>query len=275
MAHNLNILNEALSFIKERLVNNFKAETAVILGSGLFHFANNLKKSPHAQIISFSDIPNMVSSTVEGHMGELICANNLIALSGRCHLYEGYSPEQITLPIRLLGLLGIKNLIITNAAGGINPSFEPGDLMAISDHLNLTGLNPLSGPNIEALGPRFVDMSQAYDPSLREIALSFAKDSQIKMHQGVYAGVLGPCYETPAEIRMFKTLGADAVGMSTVLENIVAQHMGIKVLGLSCITNKAAGLSSSAISHEEVMEINQKMALKFSGLLEKITNNIK
>jgi purine-nucleoside phosphorylase len=276
----LSHLHQARDYInKVASTHDLGAHTAVVLGSGLSHFANVLKKSPGAKTIAFNQIPYFASSTVEGHNGELIIAKvndrwPIMAMSGRLHFYEGYDASTLTLPIRVLACLGIKNLILTNAAGAIGDDFEPGELMALTDHLNLTGANPLVGKNNPELGPRFVDMSVAYDPQFIEYALHAARESGITMHRGVYAGLLGPCYETPAEIRMLKTLGADAVGMSTVLETIVARHMGLKVLGISCLTNKAAGLSSSLITHEEVMENNAKVATRFASALEKIIEQI-
>lgn len=273
-------LKDARDFInKVGLVQEFGAHTAVVLGSGLSHFADVLKNSPGSKTIAYKDIPHFSSSTVQGHNGELIIGklNNrwpVIAMSGRLHFYEGYDAKTVTAPIRVLALLGIKNLILTNAAGAIGDNFEPGQLMAIKDHINLTGTSPLLGKNNPELGPRFVDMSVAYDPQFIEYALQAARETEITMHQGVYLSVIGPSYETPAEIRMFKTMGADAVGMSTVLETMAARHMGLKVLGISCLTNKAAGLSTSAITHEEVMENNAKVATRFSSVLEKIIAQI-
>lgn len=278
MALDLSHLKEARDFInKTGLAQG--AHTAVVLGSGLSHFAQILKNNPGSKTIAYKDIPHFSSSTVEGHNGELIIGKlndrwPVIAMSGRLHFYEGYDAKTITAPIRVLALLGVKNLILTNAAGAIGDDFEPGQLMAIRDHINLTGTSPLLGKNNPELGPRFVDMSVAYEPRFIEYALKAAKEAEIVMHQGVYLSVIGPSYETPAEIRMFKTMGADAVGMSTVLETIAARHMGLKVLGISCLTNKAAGLSTSTITHEEVMENNAKVATRFSSVLEKIIAQI-
>lgn len=251
----------------------------LVLGSGLFHFAEELKESANARSLSFSEIPHFAPSTIEGHKGELIFGllDNrypLIAMSGRSHFYEGYGPDEVILPIRVLKLLGIEKLILTNAAGAIADGFEPGQLMVIKDHLNLSGHSPLVGPNLNELGPRFVDMTEAYDREFIAIAKAAAEQAGITTHQGVYAKVLGPCYETPAEVRMLKTLGADAVGMSTVFETIAARHMGMRVLGISCLTNKAAGLSNQKISHQEVMENNAKVASKFAQVLREIISKI-
>ncbi|USN51913.1 MAG: purine-nucleoside phosphorylase [Myxococcales bacterium] len=276
----INAFKEARDFIvSNTAIKDLSPHTAVVLGSGLSHFADNLKNSSYAKVIPFKNIPHFSSSTVEGHSGELIVgkltnSHPIIAMSGRLHFYEGYNAKTITNPIRVLSLLGIKNLILTNAAGAIGDNYEPGQLMAIKDHINLSGINPLIGPNNPELGPRFVDMSHAYEPRFIEYALKAAEQEKITMHQGVYISVTGPSYETPAEIRMFKSMGADAVGMSTVLETIVARHMGIKVLGISCLTNKAAGLSTNTITHEEVMENNAKVAMRFSSVLEKIVAQI-
>ena len=193
-----------------------------------------------------------------------------MAMQGRFHFYEGYSMAQVTLPVRVMKLLGIHTLIVTNAAGGLNPEFRPGDLMVINDHMNLMGSNPLIGPNPDELGPRFPDMSDAYDSGMRRIALDVAGRLGIPIRQGVYLGVTGPSYETPAEIRMYRTLGADAVGMSTVPEVIVAVQMGIPVLGISCITNMAAGMEPRKIAHSDVLKTAKKVEEKFHSLLNGI-----
>ncbi len=280
MTHDISHLHQARDFVNQMSrAHESGAHTAVVLGSGLSHFANSLKKTPGAITIPFHQIPHFAPSTVEGHNGEMIIGKvnerwPIIAMSGRIHFYEGYDAATLTIPVRVLALLGIKNLILTNAAGAIGDDFEPGQLMAIKDHINLTGTSPLIGKNNPEFGPRFVDMSVAYDRQFIKYALQAAKEADIIMHQGVYASVIGPCYETPAEIRMFKTIGADAVGMSTVLETMVARHMGLRVLGISCLTNKAAGLSSNVISHEEVMDTNALVATRFSSVLEKIIGQI-
>lgn len=267
-------LTKAADFINDKLGLKElpKPKAAIVLGSGLSQFAEGLKEQ---KAISFNEIPYFCSSTVAGHKGELIIGfikpnYPVLVMSGRLHLYEGCEAQQVAFPIRVLGLLGISVLIITNASGAIGDNFEPGQLMVITDHINLTGSSPLVGKNIEALGPRFVDMSEAYDKKLIKIAKAAAVSADIKMHEGVYAGLLGPCYETPAEILMLKKLGADAVGMSTVFETIAARHMGIRVLAICSLTNKAAGLSLHKISHEEVMENNKKVASKLTMVLTEI-----
>ncbi len=272
-------LRQAARFLTERLALESKprAKTAIILGSGLGPFAEQIKKGAHTTV-SFSEIPHFSSSTVRGHKGELIYGmvndEPILALNGRLHLYEGLHPQQVIVPIRVLGLLGISTLILTNASGAIGDGYEPGHLMVVADHINFTGTSPLVGKNIDELGPRFVDMSAAYDKDLRAIAKKAALKADIKMHEGVYAGLLGPCYETPAEVRLLKVLGADAVGMSTVFETIAARHMGLKVLAISCLTNKAAGLSSQKITHEEVMENNAKVSAKLGVILTDIVGHI-
>lgn len=272
------MLNNAANFITKSLEIKTPPRVGLVLGSGLSQFAESLKHSPSAKIISFGAIADFPVSSVEGHKGELISALvanvPIIAMSGRVHSYEGYDPQSVVMPIRAMGLLGIKNLILTNASGAIAHDFEPGQLMIIKDHLNLTGSSPLVGPNLTELGPRFLDMSYAYDHELRLMAKKAALEVGITTHEGVYASLLGPCYETPAEVRMLKILGADAVGMSTVFETIAARHMGIKVLGISCLTNKAAGLSQQKITHEEVMENNAKVSDKLGQILTKVISNI-
>lgn len=274
-------LREAANCISQRLGLNNKprAKTAIILGSGLGPFADRIKESAQSASLSFSEIPYFSSSTVEGHKGEVVYGmvdgeHPILALNGRLHLYEGLHPQQVILPIRAFGLLGVKTIVLTNASGAIGDAYEPGQLMVISDHINFTGASPLVGENWSELGPRFLDMSEAYDKELRTLAKAAAVKADIKMHEGVYAALLGPCYETPAEIRLLKTLGADAVGMSTVFETIAARHMGLKVLAISCLTNKAAGLSRQKISHEEVMENNAKVSVKLGLILADIVRQL-
>jgi purine-nucleoside phosphorylase len=239
-----------------------------ILGSGLGPYADSFR---HRIEIPYRELPNFPHSTVLGHAGKMILGEAegvpAVALQGRVHWYEGYSMEQVVFPARVMGTLGIRQLVVTNAAGGINFSFQPGDLMLITDHINLIGTNPLIGPNIEELGARFPDMSEAYDPSMRAAAMRVAEESGFPLRQGVYVGVTGPSYETPAEIRMFRQLGADAVGMSTVPEVIAAGHMGIKVLGISCITNMAAGILPQKLTHQEVMDTTARVQARFAALL--------
>ncbi len=245
-----------------------KPALGVILGSGLGAFADSFK---NPKVIPFAQIPHFPSPTVPGHLGNLVLGISdgvaLAALQGRVHLYEGYSMAEVAYPARILGCMGIRWLIVTNAAGAINPKLRPGDLMLITDHINLMGANPLVGKNLDVLGPRFPDMSEPYDLSLRRTALAVAEEKGIELHQGVYVGVCGPSYETPAEIRMLRVLGGDAVGMSTIPEVIVARHMGIPVLGICCIANLAAGMLPQRLSHEEVMQAVEGMRLKVFALL--------
>ena len=243
-------------------------EIALILGSGLGVLADHVED---AAVIPYEDIPHFPLSTVEGHAGELVigrlAGRPVVIMRGRFHMYEGYGPELTAFPVRVMKALGARTLVVTNAAGGINTSFEPGDLMLIADHLNLTGRNPLVGPNDGELGPRFPDMSEAYSRRLRAIANETAREQGLKLREGVYAGLLGPSYETPAEIRMLRALGADAVGMSTVAEVIAARHAGLEVLGISCISNMAAGILDQPLSHDEVMETTERVKSRFLALV--------
>jgi purine-nucleoside phosphorylase len=238
----------------------------VILGSGLGSFADTLENRVETP---YSEIPGWPVSTATGHAGKLVTGRlgdtELIVAAGRAHLYEGYSAQQVAFPIRELARRGVTSLVITNAAGGINLSYKPGDLVLISDHINLMGTNPLIGPNDESLGPRFPDMSEVYSHEYREIA---KKAGGLK--EGVYAALPGPSYETPAEIRYLRTIGADLVGMSTVPEVIAANHMGIKVLGISCVTNMAAGILPQKLSHSEVMETGDRVKDTLAALLRAV-----
>ncbi|HEV2709007.1 MAG TPA: purine-nucleoside phosphorylase [Edaphobacter sp.] len=240
----------------------------IILGSGLGNFASQVDD---ATTIFYNDIPNFPQPTVEGHAGKLLLGHiagiSVAVMQGRIHAYEGHPLSAVTLPIRVLGLLGAKSLIVTNAAGAINTSYTQGGLVAICDHINLTGSNAAVGPNDPRFGPRFFDMCGAYSPRLRALAHAEAAKQNIPLAEGVYLAVLGPSYETPAEIRAFRTLGADLVGMSTVHEVIVARHMGLEVLGLSVITNMAAGVLDQPIHHEEVMETGRRVEQSFTSLL--------
>jgi purine-nucleoside phosphorylase len=242
----------------------------IILGSGLGGFADSLER-PVA--IDYADLPDFPRSSVHGHAGRLVLGYHhdmpVVAMQGRVHFYEGYSPWQVGFPTRVLARLGVKHLTVTNAAGGINLSFKVGDLMIITDHLNLSGFNPLVGPNDEALGPRFPDMSHAYDPDLVRTLEAVAFKESIALRKGVYASLSGPSYETPAEIRMLRTLGADAVGMSTVPEVIVAAHMGLKVTGISCVTNLAAGIGTTKLSHDEVSQTANLVKGTFTRLISR------
>lgn len=240
----------------------------LILGSGLGSYADTFARRT---VIPFAELPHFPRSTVPGHSGNLVLGEAgglpVVALQGRVHLYEGYSIDQVVYPARVLGALGVRRLIVTNSAGGIHTAFQPGDLMLVRDHVNLMGVNPLVGPNIPELGARFPDMSDAYSEALRRVAVRTAGQRQIALQEGVYAGLTGPSYETPAEIRMLRALGADAVGMSTVPEVIAANHMGVRVLGISCITNMAAGILPQKLSHEEVMRTTERVRERFVELL--------
>ncbi|GIO42918.1 purine-nucleoside phosphorylase [Paenibacillus apis] len=262
----IGMIKEAADFIRSK--TNTTPKVGLILGSGLGVLADHLQD---AVSIAYSEIPYFPVSTVEGHAGELMIGSlngtPVVLMKGRFHMYEGYGPELTAFPVRVMKELGVSALLVTNAAGGINTSFNPGDLMLISDHINLTGTNPLIGPNDSALGVRFPDMSQAYSRRLRELARTTAKQQGISVQEGVYAGLLGPTYETPAEIRMLRTLGGDAVGMSTVSEVIVARHAGIEVLGISCISNMAAGILDQPLSHDEVMETTDRVREQFLNLV--------
>lgn len=232
-----------------------RPRVAVVLGSGLGAFAEELRERVE---IPYAEIPHWPCSTAVGHAGRLVIGKlenlEVAVMAGRVHLYEGYTPAQVTFGVRVLGLLGVRSVVFTNAAGGINLALERGGLVLISDHINLQGSNPLAGPNDETLGPRFPDMSEAYCKQFRCVALDAARELGISLTEGVYAAMPGPSYETPAEIRFLRTIGADVVGMSTVPEVIAANHMGMRVLGFSCVTNMAAGILPQKIRHEEVLE---------------------
>ncbi|MBB6674211.1 purine-nucleoside phosphorylase [Cohnella nanjingensis] len=267
------VIEEAADYIASK--SETRPEVGLILGSGLGVLGDDLE---NAVTIPYGDIPHFPVSTVEGHAGELVLGRlqgrDVALMRGRFHMYEGYEPERTALPVRVMKALGIRTLFVTNAAGGVNLEYGPGDLMIISDHINLTGRNPLAGPNDNALGVRFPDMSDAYTRRLRGIAKETAAELGIPVREGVYVGLLGPNYETPAEIRMLRVLGADAVGMSTVSEVLVARHAGLEVLGISCISNMAAGILDQPLSHEEVMETTERVKQQFlqlvSALLPKL-----
>jgi purine-nucleoside phosphorylase len=257
-----------------RVAADIHPRIGVILGSGLGDFAAQVQD---ATCIPYAEIPHFPSSTVEGHSGNLVLGTiaevPVAVMQGRVHAYEGYPITQVTFPTRVLGLLGCKTLIITNAAGGINAGYRPGALVAIADHINLTGINAALGPNeprfgmTHGSGQRFFDMSAAYSPRLRAMAVKEAARQNLPLAEGVYLAVLGPSFETPAEIRAFRSLGADLVGMSTVHETIVARHMGLEVLGLSLVTNMAAGVVNEEIHHEDVMEVGRNAEKRFTALL--------
>jgi purine-nucleoside phosphorylase len=247
------VSQEAADYIQSR--TQLRPSLGVVLGSGLGAFAAELEERIE---IPYSEIPGWPRSTAVGHAGTLslgkLAGVEIAVMSGRAHLYEGYSPAQVTFGVRTLKRLGVGSMVFTNAAGGINLEFERGGLVLISDHINLQGSNPLAGPNDESCGPRFPDMTEAYSRAYRQTARTVAQELCIPLSEGVYAAMLGPCYETPAEIRFLRAIGADLVGMSTVPEVIVANHMGMKVLAISCVTNMAAGILPQKINHEEVLE---------------------
>jgi len=251
---------------------------AVVLGSGLGEFAAALSGGPGAASLEYTSIPNWPAAGVVGHEGRLVIGRagdrRIAALAGRAHYYEGYGLATVTFAVRVLGLLGVKQVILTNAAGGVNTRFEPGTLMAIDDHLNLMGSNPLIGSNDERFGPRFPDMTEVYSARLRRIADESAAALDMVLAHGIYAACHGPSYETPAEVRYLRLIGADAVGMSTVPEAIVARHMGIEVLGLSCITNFAAGVLPQPLNHDEVLETARRVRDRFIALLNTIVSRI-
>ena len=248
---------------------------AVVLGSGLGGFADDFED---AVTIPYEDIPGFVRSTAQGHAGRLVVGRidqvPILAMQGRVHYYEGYSMEEVTFAIRTFKLLGIKTLLLTNAAGGINVQLSQGALMVISDHLNLMGVNPLRGANDERFGPRFPDMSAVYSPALQEIVVEEARALGIELRRGIYAALSGPNYETPSEIHLLRNCGADAVGMSTVPEAIVARQMDMEVLGISCITNMAAGISDEPINHDEVMETGNRVRSSFTQLLRRVVSRL-
>lgn len=255
-------LSEARRYLNEKV--NILPEMGVILGSGLGGFVEIMEDKV---AIPYRDIPNFPVSTVEGHKGELVFGKvhgrPIVAMQGRFHYYEGYNMQEVTFPVRVMQVLGVNGLIVTNAAGGINPVFRPGDLILIKDHINMMGDNPLKGANLSNLGPRFPDLSEGYDLEWRQKALPIAQEIGINPQEGVYAAMSGPSYESPAEIRFLRTIGADLVGMSTVPEVIVANHGGMRVLGISCVTNMAAGILPQRLSHAEVMETAERIEKQF------------
>src|SRR5687768_13346038 len=273
---------EAAAFIQSKYAKPVK--TAVVLGSGLGAFADELENSV---TIPYKDIPNFATATVVGHAGQLVLGEidglPIVVQKGRFHFYEGYAMEQVTFPVRTFGLMGVENLILTNAAGSLSTEMTPGSLMLISDHLNCIGVNPLRGSNDDRFGPRFPDMTAVYDHELQDVVVEaaaaiskerFEKGTDAKLtdflHRGIYCGLSGPTYETPAEIRMYRLLGADALGMSTVPEAIVARHQQMRVAGISCITNFAAGMTDELIDHDHVMETGAGVAEVFRELLKRV-----
>ncbi|HEY6904708.1 MAG TPA: purine-nucleoside phosphorylase [Candidatus Acidoferrales bacterium] len=265
--------SRAAKFILSK--TKLRPKVALVLGSGLGAFADELASATR---IPYPKIPGFPRSTVEGHAGALVIGKSgeipVAAMQGRVHLYEGYSSREVVFPMRVLGRLGIRAAILTNAAGAINLDYSQGALVVIRDHINLQGNNPLIGPHDERFGPRFPDMSEAYFKLYREIALREAKRRGLGVHEGIYAALSGPSFETPAEIRYLKTIGADLVGMSTVPEVIVARQMGIRVLGISCATNMAAGILNQSLSHAEVIETGERVKSQFIGLLRAVIPSI-
>jgi len=267
-------LNESAQYIRSEIKTEPKI--AIILGSGLGSLVNKIENQV---VLDYSQIPNFPLTTVEGHAGLLVCGTlggkQVIALKGRFHYYEGYEVEQVVYATRVLKLMGIDKLIVTNAAGAINKELKPGDLMAITDHIGLFAPSPLRGKNFEEFGVRFPDMSKPYDHELIDILINSAKENGINIKEGIYAFSQGPMFETPAEIRLLRAIGADAVGMSTVPEVITAVHSGIRVLGISCMTNMAAGILDQPLGHAEVLETTKAIEKDFVGLVQKTIENMK
>lgn len=267
-------IEKSATYLKQKFAKT--PEIGLILGSGLGVLADEIENSTK---IPYNEIPEFPVSTVEGHAGQLVFGTlqgkTVVAMQGRFHFYEGYSLEKVTFPVRVMKELGVSTLIVTNAAGGVNESFQPGDLMIITDHINNMGTNPLIGPNDTQLGVRFPDMSEAYCKNLRKLAKDLSFKLNLSVKEGVYVGNTGPTYETPAEIRMLRTLGGDAVGMSTVPEVIVARHSGLKVLGISCISNMAAGILDQPLTHDEVMETTEMVKSNFLSFVKEIIKNMK
>lgn len=265
-------IKNAAEFIKAELGT---AEIGIVLGSGLGEFVTSLEGSCY---LDYNKIPGFPVSTVPGHAGRFwigtLCGKRVFMMQGRFHAYEGYDLKDVTMYVRVMKLLGVQNLIVTNAAGCVNVDWQQGDLMILSDYINFSGKNPLTGANLDEFGPRFPSMSSVYDSKLRELCHTEAERLGIAVREGVYMWMNGPCYETPAEIRMIRGFGADAVGMSTVPESIVAVHSGMKVLGISCLTNMAAGILDQPLTHEEVMETADRVKADFTRLLESVVANM-
>ncbi|GER66082.1 purine nucleoside phosphorylase [Weizmannia acidilactici] len=267
-------VKEAAAFLQNKYTG--RPKIGLILGSGLGILGEEIKQSVR---VPYKEIPHFPVSTVAGHAGQLVfgflSGKEVVAMQGRFHYYEGYQMGQVAFPVRVMKELGVEVLIVTNAAGGVNEKLKPGQLMLISDHINLMGTNPLIGPNDAEFGVRFPDMSAAYDPELRQLAKQIADELQIDVQEGVYAAFTGPSYETPAEIRMVRAIGGDAVGMSTVPEVITARHAGLKVLGISCITNMAAGILDVPLNHEEVVKTANRVREDFLSYVKEITGRLK
>ena len=263
------MIESAVEFIKSKITDTY--EIGIILGSGLGTLGEKIE---NPQFVDYKDIPDFPVSTAPGHVGRFVFGTlngkKVMCMQGRIHLYEGYPVENVVMPIRVMKMMGVKKLIVTNAAGGINESFDVGDIMVITDHINFTGKNCLIGKNDDNFGCRFPDMTYGYAPELRKIAFNCAEKLGMKLQQGVYIGCTGPSYETPAEIRAFRVLGADTVGMSTVQEVIAANHCGIDVLGFSLVSNKAAGLSGERLTEEEVLTIGRQKSEEMQTLITRI-----
>lgn len=274
MANRAQTVREAVAAIRER--TNHVPEIGLILGSGLGDLAEQIAD---ATVIPYGEIPHFPVSTVAGHAGRLVIGRlegkTVVAMQGRFHYYEGYSMAQVAFPVYVMKFLGAKVLIVTNAAGGMNKAFQPGDLMLIVDHLNFTGDNPLIGPNDDELGPRFPDLSRAYDPELIALAEQKARDLGIRVQKGVYTGISGPNYLPPAELVMLRRLGGDAVGMSTIPEVIAAAHCGLRVLGISCITDMAIGEELEPLTHEQVVAVAERTKPKFTALVRAVVAGVR
>ncbi|MEW9093761.1 MAG: purine-nucleoside phosphorylase [Clostridiaceae bacterium] len=270
---NLEKIMESVEFVKNKVKNI--PEIGIILGSGLGDLAEEVEEKV---CVKYEDIPHMPKSTVTGHAGQFVFGKlegkDVVMMQGRIHFYEGHPMEVLALPIHIMKYMGIEKLIVTNAAGGVNKEFTPGDLMIITDHINFAFTNPLIGKNDEKIGPRFPDVSNAYDKDLVELAESIGNKLNINLKKGVYVMMTGPTYETPAEVNMVRILGGDAVGMSTVPDVLVAKHCGLKVLGISCITNMAAGILDQPLCHSEVIETSNKVKSTFTSLVREIIKNI-
>lgn len=264
----LDKLQETTQYIRSQ--SQLKPRVGLVLGSGLGAFVNHIQVNCE---IPYDQIPHFATPSVEGHQGRLILGSlhnvPIAILQGRVHYYEGHKMEQVVYPIRTLAMLGIETLALTNSAGGLNPKMKSGDFMVIEDHINLMGNNPLMGPNIKNLGPRFPDMTEAYDKELTSLLVNILTESKIPHWKGIYCGVSGPTYETPAEVRFLQIIGGNAVGMSTVPESIAANHLGLRVCALSCITNPAAGIHTQKLTHDEVTEIANSVEKQFCELLDK------
>lgn len=269
----LDKLQETTQFIRSR--SQIKPKIGIVLGSGLGAFVNHIDSDCE---ILFSEIPNFAAPSVEGHSGRMVLGHlhgvPLVIMQGRVHFYEGHSMEQVAYPVRTMAMLGIETLCLTNSAGGLDPNMQPGDLMVIEDHINLMGDNPLKGPNIKNLGPRFPDMTEAYDRELTSTMLEILEEQKVRHWKGIYCGVSGPTYETPSEVRFLQTIGGNAVGMSTVPESIAANHLGLRVCAVSCITNPAAGIHNTKLTHDEVTEMANSVEKQFCNFFDALVQRV-